>query len=354
YPEAKRLLDYAALHLYPFSPGAIVRHNGKWHRILDPFRIPSSAFRTLFAPIGTLSDKFRMALFRRRVLRGTIQELFSSPETSSMQHLQNIGFTASMIDVFFRPFLAGIFLDNTLETSSRMMEFVFRMFASGDTALPAGGMEAIPRQLQSRLQPENIRTNTEVISLQETSLSLASGELLTAQAVVLALDGPSAARLLPSVSPPAYRSVTTFYFSACELPYHGPYLLLNGEGIGPINNLCVLSQVAPSYSQTSQHLISVSVLKNLHLPLDTLEAQVRKQLQEWFGSQAKDWEHIRSFTTHHAQPRQIVPFPNPYSYQPHLQNGLFLCGDFCTTGTIDGALLAGRLAAEEVGRWLQR
>src|SRR5215207_7804530 len=37
YPEAKAQLNYAALRLRPFYPGALVRFGGRFHRIADPF-----------------------------------------------------------------------------------------------------------------------------------------------------------------------------------------------------------------------------------------------------------------------------------------------------------------------------
>ena len=58
-----------------------------------------------------------------------------------------MGFTDSMIEGFFRPFFSGVFLETQLETSSRLFEFVFRVFASGDTALPAEGIGGIPHQI---------------------------------------------------------------------------------------------------------------------------------------------------------------------------------------------------------------
>ena len=353
YPEAKRLLDYAALNLHHFSPGAVIRFGGKWHRLLDPFRHPFTAIQTLVTPIGTCSDKIRVARFRHRVLSGTIRELFNRPETSTLKHLQKFGFSRPMIDRFFRPFLAGIFLDPELQTSSRMTEFIFRMFASGHSSLPAKGMGAIPQQLRSYLSPNTMQTQVRVTSIHKTTVKVESGETFSARAIVVATDGPSAAQLIPSLTPTPYRSVTSLYFATPEPPYRGPYLLLNGEGVGPINNLCVVSQVAPSYSKISRQLVSIAVVHDTPQSQNHLKSQVQNQLQEWFGVQARDWEHIRTSTIKAAQPRQAVPCPTPLSFQPHIGNGVFICGDFCTTGTIDGALFSGRRAAEEVLIWLE-
>ena len=354
YPEAQRQLDYSALKLHHFTPGAVIRFGGKWHRMLDPFRHPFSAIQGLLTPIGTFSDKFLVAKFRHRALSGTIPEVFSRQETSTLHYLQDLGFSPSMIERFFRPFLGGVFLDPELKTSSRMAEFIFRMFASGDTSLPSEGMGAISQQLCSRLPPKKIRTQARVTSIHNTTVTLDSGEALSAQGIVVATEGPATGELIPSFTPPPYRSVTSLYFAVPETPYKGPYLLLNGEGIGPINNLCVLSQVAPTYSQNSQQLLSASILNRIGQSDSNLESQVRRQLQDWFGVQAKDWQHIATSTINAAQPRQVVPFQNPYAFQSHLQNGIFVCGDFCTTGTIDGAIFSGRQAAQEIRDWLQR
>jgi phytoene dehydrogenase-like protein len=348
YPEAKRMLDYHALKLQHFSPGAMIRFGEKWHRMLDPFRQPFSSLQALLTPIGTFSDKLRITRFRHKALSATIPDIFTRPETSTLQYLKNLGFSASMIERFFRPFLGGVFLDTELRTSSRMAEFIFRMFASGNISLPAEGMGAISQQLGSVLPPKKIRTKARVASIHNTTVTLESGESLSAQGIVGATEGPATGELLSALNPPPYRHVTNLYFAATEPPFKGPYLLLNGEGVGPINNLCVLSQVAPTYSRNSQQLLSVSVLNHISQSEPNLESAVRRQLQGWFGAQAQEWQHIQTYTINAAQPRQVVPFPNPYALQSHIQNGTFVCGDFCATGTIDGAIFSGRRAAQEI------
>src|SRR5450432_2848331 len=54
YPEAKRLLDLTALQLHPFEPGALIRVKGSFHRIADPWRMPSAMLSTLAAPVGSV------------------------------------------------------------------------------------------------------------------------------------------------------------------------------------------------------------------------------------------------------------------------------------------------------------
>jgi hypothetical protein len=52
-----------------------------------------------------------------------------------------------MINRFFKPFFSGIFLENNLTTPNRMFDFVMK----SDAALPALGMEEIPKQLANQL-----------------------------------------------------------------------------------------------------------------------------------------------------------------------------------------------------------
>ncbi|MCG6921348.1 MAG: FAD-dependent oxidoreductase, partial [Acidobacteria bacterium] len=47
YPETQRVLDYAALDLKPFLPGALVRREGRFHELSDPWRRPSRLVSTL-------------------------------------------------------------------------------------------------------------------------------------------------------------------------------------------------------------------------------------------------------------------------------------------------------------------
>ena len=57
YPETQTLLNYTDLNLKKMLPGATVLYDGGIFEIADPFRRPSAAFATLFAPVGSLKDK---------------------------------------------------------------------------------------------------------------------------------------------------------------------------------------------------------------------------------------------------------------------------------------------------------
>jgi len=333
------------LRLKSFLPGALVRYGGRFHELTDPWRRPFAALQSLRSPIGSLADKLRVGRFRAQSLRGTLEDRFRDPETTSLRALQDAGFSVEMIDRFFRPFLGGIFLDPDLQTSSRMLNFVFRMFSLGKACLPAEGMEAIPRQLAAGLQPGSIHFGSQVIRVQSGSVTLANGETLHGQAVVVCVDGQTAADLLGDTISSAGQGTTCLYFSAPCSPIIQPILVLNGEGRGPINNLCIPTVAAPSYGPGGKSLVSVTVLSITNDP-PRLVAEVRQQLGEWFGTAVEKWHHVRMYSIPYALPAQFPPAlslpERPVRWQP----GIYVCGDHRDNASIQGAMVSGRRTAE--------
>ncbi len=345
YPEARAQLDYGALQLRPFYPGALVRHGGRFHRVADPFRHPADALRSLLNPIGTPTDKARVLGLRDRARRGPVDRLFEQPETTTMQALTAADFSNAMVERFFQPFLGGIFLDRALSTTSRMLDFVLRMLAEGDTAIPASGMGAIPAQIAAGLPPDTIRLNVRVADVSGARVTLDGGSVLEGSAVVVATEGDVAARLTGGRPPASPRSATNLNFAAPRAPIPGAYLLLNGESGGLINNAAVLSEVAPGYAPAGQALVSVSVLGDPADDDDELTRGVLAQLREWFGVQVDAWTALRIYRIRWAQPDQTPPTVTPGARSPRLAPGLFVAGDHVEHASIQGALASGRRAA---------
>jgi phytoene dehydrogenase-like protein len=354
YPEARRVLDYPALNLKPFYPGALVYFDGRLHRVGDPLRQPRHLFSTIFSPIGTLADKLRVARLRWQVSRGSIEDLFRRPETSTLAALRAQGFSNTMIERFFRPFFSGVFFDRNLASSSRMFEFVFRVLAEGDTALPAGGIGAIPAQLAEALPAGSIRTNSPVVKVEEGKVVLASGEEVQGRLVVLATDGSETARLLGEAKAFSTVDCACLYFAAHKPPVTEPILILDGENAGPVTNLAVDSNVAPSYAPPGASLIQATVVGNPEITDLDLETKSRAQLTRWFGSEVSDWRLLRIYHITKALPDQIPPTPDPLSQPVRVNPWLFVCGEYQSLSSIHWAMVSGRRAAGAVIRELQK
>jgi phytoene dehydrogenase-like protein len=321
--------------------------------LVDPWRNPGAWWTALRSDFGSLSDKLRIAALRSRLRRTSIDNIFKGPDRTTKDALESAGFSKELIHRFFRPFLGGILLDGELQSSSRMFEFVFKMLSEGDTCIPAQGMGAIPAQLAEKLPPTSIRFSTHAESLHESELTLTGGETLRARAIVVAAEGPAAAHLVGEVEP-ASRSVTCFYYSADEPPVALPILVLNGDGAGSVNNMSVISQVAPSYAPAGKHLISVTVLGTQALTEVQLGGFIIAQMKNWFGKVAGSWKLLRSYRIVHAQPQQFPGALEPPQRPVRTRPGVYVCGDHRDNASINGALLSGRRAAEAVWSDLSR
>jgi phytoene dehydrogenase-like protein len=385
YPEAERRLDLGSLELRPFKSGALVRKGGGFHRLVDPGQDPMGALRSATAPVGTLTDKLKVAKLRQGLLAVSPESLLDAPAGepgtgTTLAWLQEEGISPAMVDAFFRPFLGGVLLDPGLQVSARLARFYMQMFARGGAALPARGMGAIPAQLLRRLPGDAVRTGVRVRSVAPGEVTLEDGETIRARAVVVATEGPEAARLLHGkVEDPGSRAVHTLDFAAPTSPVGEGILVLNGEGpgAGPVNHLAVLSDVAPEYAAQAdgRALVSVSVLEDPAHPAGTaaaagvsggadrggqenrgqdaggrgdLEAAVREQLQGWYGPQVGAWELIRHHRISHGQPLQTPEQMEPPHRPVRLAEGLFVCGDHRDHASIHGALASGGRAAAAV------
>jgi phytoene dehydrogenase-like protein len=346
YPELQTQVDMRALDLRPFDPGALVWRNGKGHAVSDPFRKPQTLATTAFAPIGSVFDKARIVVLRARVLRRKSAALLGGQDVSTDVALRAFGFSTKIINRFFRPLFGGIQLDPHLATSRRMFDVIFKSLSEGQSVLPSRGMHALPLQMASRLSEGTIHLNNRVSTVDGTKVTLASGESITARAVVVATDGPTASSLLdiPIVES---RKVGCVYFSADTPPTKEKYVVLDGTGNGPVLNVAVISNVAPSYAPADKHLI-VAALPGV--TEGDLEAMSRKQLRSWWGSQVDDWKHLRTYVINHGGPVQKPPF-SP-KQRVDLGKGLFVCGDHRDTGSLQGAMYSGRRCGEAVVRSL--
>ena len=352
YPEPRRLLDFDRLELKSFAPGAIIRVEGRYHRISDPMRRFRDIGGTLTAPIGSCADRLRMIRIISRACRGNVSQLFQTPDMTTLEFLRSEGFSEKMIQRFFMPFFGGVCLDPAIRASSRVFNYVLRVFAGGDVALPAKGMGAIARQLSENLPADRIRTGARVESIREKCAVLTSGERIGCRTVVLATEGPETVRLLEKPAPIASRGELCLYFAAKDAPMDAPYLILNGEGTGRINSVTVPSIVAGSYAPKGQHLVSVVLIGDLTVDDGEAEPMVRKELMEWFGTTVGDWRHLKTYRIAHALPAQPPPMPDPTAPPKPVKRGIQVCGEYGSVPGIQWAMLSGRHAAESVRRQL--
>ena len=346
YPEARQVLDYDALDLKSFESGVLIWFAGRLNRFIDPWRKSGNWRAAYDSPVGSLADKLRLARLRSHLKRFSIEKIFSRPERSTIAELKAFGFSPAMIQHFFEPFFGGIMLDRDLHPSSRMFEFIFSTMSKSDVCVPALGMGAIPEQIAAKLPQNAIRLGAHVDSLLSNTLTLGEAEKLTPRAVVVATDGPSAAKLLGEIPLAASRSVSCFYYATDTPPVTEPILILAGTRGGTVNNLCVMNAVAPNYAPAGQYLISVTVLGDFPLTDDQLGGFIIADLKGWFGPVVRSWKFLRSYRIAHAQPAQPPGSLEPPERPVRIRPGVYVCGDHRDNASINGAMVSGRRAAD--------
>ena len=312
YPQSQQMLDYNALRLKQFLPGARVklRDVDELALVSDPLRRRRDIIKAITSPIGSLRDKAKLLPLFFTVITKDINELFTN-NTAEMDTLtwlrDKYKFSEEFISSFFAPFLEGIYLAPLSRQSSKMFYFVMKMFTVGSASLPEGGMQSCSDQLAQKAIDlgVEIRLNSSVLSIQQLQQQQQHEEeekeekdydggnrkqstkgndtkddrfsiliaddwkvdghhtILNAKSVVVATDYNVARSLLQdmpgleslkSMPKLSQRSVGCFYYAfPSPAPLEEPILILNGEGYDRHNtkDFPVNNICFPSVVQTS-------------------------------------------------------------------------------------------------------
>jgi phytoene dehydrogenase-like protein len=355
YPEAKRALQYDTLDLQRFPPGAVVCRPNRRSVVADPLRDPRHAVETALSTEITWGDKFELLRLRRALRNRSRAAIYDGADETIAAYLRARGFSDQFIEAFAAPFYGGITLDRTLETSSRVFQFTFRMLAAGAAAVPADGMGAIPRQLARRAQEQGatIETDMAVESIEGAApveIELAD-RTVTAKAVVVAA-GPQESRRLTGLEaiPSQGRGVHTQFF---RVPPGNPlarreHIHLNAAAPVP-NQVVSLSAVAPSYAPEGSALVAASTDAQAAPDPGSLAERTRETMGAWYPEAA--FEEIELVETVSVPFAQYAQPPGVHETLPAVTSPsgpVFLAGDITTDSSINGALRSGRLAARAV------
>lgn len=347
YPETRKYLDYKKLRLQRFIPGAVLLKNGKKYKVADPTRCGSLALASLRSPAGSLRDKFQLFLLWQKLRNKNIEEIFKQPEMPTWQALKDeYKFSDKIIKNFLQPFMAGIFLENQLNTSRRMFDFTFKMFSEGFASIPEKGMQEIPLQLAAQLKPGTIRYNCRVKAVEDQKVLLADGEELSARNILLATEACGLLKdYVPEVKSKSH-GTTNLYFWSEKSPIRGPFIVLNADQGSYVNNLTVLSEVSKAYAPPHKCLISVSVNGVVEDNTQAAIKQVKQELSRYFGSQVQEWHHIKTYRIRYALPDQQHVQQQLAESSIRIRKGIYMCGDHLLNGSINGAMRSGAFAAE--------
>ena len=342
YPELRRQVDLSALRLRPFLRGTLAMTARGRACLAGPWHGRRAAAGTAGFLLGQPRDSVALTALSLRDMLAPGQVIRATdPAATTLQDLRGRVGQATLTEVL-RPFLAGVFLDPSLDTPARLFHLIWRCFLRGGGALPADGMQSLPLLLAEGLPAGTVRTRTEVTEVTGSAVRTNTGEEIRARAVVIAADGTAAAALAPGLVPPAWHPVTTFYYRLPASPLRAPVLVIDGQD-ELLLNAAVLSDVAPRYAPAGAALAAASVPGRAD---PALEPRVRSGLARMYDTSTRDWELLDIYAIPRALPILTAgqSLARPVRFGP----GLYVCGDHRDTPSIQGALVSGRRAARAV------
>jgi protoporphyrinogen oxidase len=342
YPAAQKYLDFEALDLQQFLPGASIFKNSKQKIIGDPIKDISLLFPTLFSGIGNFSDKLKILKLNSSLKEKNISAIFSDKEQSTFSYLTAFGFSDEMITNFFRPFFSGIFLETELKTSSRMFEFIYKMFGEGYAAIPKAGIEAIPKQLVNNLKQTSFKFNTKVATIKEREIVLEDGEVLESHFTIVATE---ASNLIPNLKNQStkWKSCNTLYFETESRIISKKLIGLMSKSGTLINNIFYHTSLDTVIKSTKE-LLSVTIIDNQNLPNDLLIKEVERELKEYFGVD-DSCKFIKQYNIPMALPQLNNLKYEMFPSETNLTSGIFLAGDTQLNGSLNAAMISGERAA---------
>ncbi|MFD7835309.1 FAD-dependent oxidoreductase [Streptomyces sp. NPDC059761] len=119
YPQVRRRLDLPALLLRPFTAGVLVHTDDGRLRLADPTRRPRDGIALLTGRRVKPRDPLALGVLSARAVLAPASRVRTRPDVTTRTALADAGFSEDFVETFFRPFLSGVFLEDSLETSAR-------------------------------------------------------------------------------------------------------------------------------------------------------------------------------------------------------------------------------------------
>ena len=339
YVNTNAILDIDELDLRYFKPGAVVHDGDSFQMISDPLRDISKIFSTIFSDLTTIKDKIKILSLKYSLSDYQIDQ-DQSEDLTTLEFLEQYGFSDKFIKNFFMPFFSGIFLENKLETSSKFFKYVFSNFNNGLAALPRKGMQAIPDQLFNKLNRERVIIGQSVVNIDDRkNVTLDDGIIIKGNRLILSGDSND----LLNGKKGEYNAVKTMYFSTQNEIINGEYIHLYPKD-NIINNIAIPTYLSDSYSKNSDHLISLTILESEASEIEMVK-DIKGRLSKYYGGGPNSYEFLRSINIKTGTLRQ--PKGHFNRSQKNSEDSIYMIGEKVTNGSIEGAVVAGLNVIDE-------
>ncbi|WP_299051497.1 FAD-dependent oxidoreductase [uncultured Polaribacter sp.] len=349
YPAAQKYLDFKALDLQKLVPGALIFKDGKKQKIGDPLRDLSLLFPTIFANIGSIGDKLKILKLNTTLKNKKLQDIFDAQEITTIQYLKNYGFSDNIIANFFKPFFSGIFLEPNLQTSSRMFEFVYKMFGKGYAVIPENGIQAISNQLKNKLNQTTFNFNSPVKRVKNNAIILENEKEIKSHFTIVATEASPLISNLKNQET-TWKSCDSLYFEISQKTFTSAIIGLIADKSALINNIFYTTSIQKSPNQ-NKNVLSVTVVKEHQLTVNELIKKVQEELEQYCNiSKAK---FIKRYQIKKALPKLSNLQYEISSTETQLTTSIFLAGDQLLNSSLNAAMISGERAAMGVIKTLE-
>ncbi len=334
YPAAQRILDYDALELRTFLPGAQIISSGKTHTIGDPLRHSGFWSSALDSNIASFSDKIKTLQLARALKSKSISDIFAAQSQSTLDYLKEKGFSQKYINQFFKPFFGGIFLENELHTSSRMFEFIYKMFATGDAAIPKNGMQMIPNQIASTLKSK-IQLNSDVVNVKNSQVFFESSESKNFDIIIdtigITLDQKDKIK---------WKGTVNHYYEV-DIDRKVNQLITLTPDIDGINSIHFVTDLIPH--PTGKQILSISTNANTDTQRTDNEI-VKRYVNSLFD--IRFINHLASYAVPQALPDIQSPNYSATIDNLKINESTYRTGDYLSAGSLNAAMENGEKVAK--------
>jgi hypothetical protein len=292
--------------------------------VVTPFGVQSIGdprlhlLQGLRSPLGSFREKIAFLTFMgSRKLQGkNLEEALLDEGTFNLYH--NL----------LKPFLTGVFLSSPAHIDAIYGQEIIKSFIVGDSGLPIAGVGVLAEAIAARI--ENIHLNSPISDLAQ----------FDGRSVIVATDCNSASKLLGTKSSLRFASSFTWYHSVQAGVITSKRLRVSSAE-SPLLNSIALSNLIPSYAPLDRTLISTTTLVKVE------ENIMRDYLSRFWSVAPESFDFIKSYEIRDALP---IFSPNNVTgaSSAKVSDGIYRAGDYLTAGSQNGALLSGRVAAQEL------
>ena len=313
YPELIRLRIIDELNFVEATRTIDVALGEKRYSLGDPRTQP---FSVLNSHTGAFSEKLKVISYLLKA-----SEIGISVE----DEMKPLG---SLYERVLKPFLSGVFLTSPANVDATSGKEIVRSFISGKPGLPAHGAGELSRVLASRIK--NIQLESRIDSLTQFGSSR----------VIVATDLTTAAQLLDIPNVPQLASSTTWYHEVPSDLTQSKRLRIDGQSRGPVVNTIAVSNTVPTYAPQGKTLLSSTTIDFAS------ESEVRRHLAILWGTSTANWSLIAKYEIPKSLP--IFSVNSHRLMSSRISEKVCVAGDYRTAPSQNGALLSGRLAAQEL------